>query len=553
MAITMKSYYTPETQASLTALMLNIVTHAKKHRKEALNALVEQGVCLSFFQGSHNAIILLARQGQYNAVNFLLTHYGQNPDHAVIGYALGGHSLYVNELLADGANIDFATQAYAQGGHQTEVNALLKQGAKSNAAVKGYAINGNTTQVNNLMTTQGLYLYEFALQGYAMGGHTKQITDLLKVVHDKLPNEVFFTAHVLSGYALSNRLEEINEFIKNMAPTVINEARRYTEPYLIQGVGIDLQRCHEMTLTDKMNLIKPLAIGGHAIAVNQFLDEYQLTHPSKQELDETYSMLFSAYLQGGHLVEAAAIKKHLVSLDMLLISSHWPLHLINATIDETSKLDTSVESIRIASESLFDGYDEYRPMPQPRLLRLMTFINDNELRKEVAYTALMHNSEDSMSSEEEHNDASSTESPLYNPILLKAERQHYFMQNYQLNYRQVTSLSIPGALIWLLQGQLTLLQSSTTTSLIPKEIFLEITSYVLGIPYHEAKALTIVMQSRIYHKARFFESPPHTNNNNNTQPSHTIASPSPTSRDLDEAETGMDQENAVTLGKRKHP
>lgn len=131
------------------------------------------------------------------------------------------------------------------------------------------------------------------------------------------------------------------------------------------------------------------------------------------------------------------------------------------------------------------------------------------------------------------------------------------MKTYQLNYRQITSLSFPGALIWLLQGQLTMIQSNNMKIRLPHEIFLEIASYVLGVPYQEAKALTEAMQIKCCGRIRLFDPVTiYTANNNNAQlapvKSAITSSPSPTNDHTLEGESGAKKDKGPMLGKRKH-
>ncbi len=548
----MKSYQTSASKEKARELISQICLYAKTQNKNALDALIQSGTCLSFFQGDNNAILLLAREGDASAVNYLLTNYKQNPDHAIKGYALGGHSKYVNELLANGASIDQAAQGYAQGGYHAEVLELLKQGAKIDVIVKGYAIGGHSAQVNEFLDPTTLHNYEIALQGYAMGGHVNQVSALLAEIHKTRPNEVYYSAHALSGYALAGRLSEVNALLASIDPTMTGEAIQFAEPYLVQAYGIDKEKFDKMSFETKSNMIKHLAIGGHANLVTQFLTENQTANQSIQALNEMKATLFSAYLQGGHLVEAAAIKKNLGAIDPVLISPHWPIQAIDTFVDETRKLDTSEGIIQIAAECQFAGYDELRPMPQQRLLRLMTFVNNDKLREEIADTALSY----AVDEDDQHE----TPSPAYshyNHLYQKAIRQHQLMKIYQLNYRQITSLSIPGALIWMLQGQLIILQLNNMKLRIPHEIFLEIASHVLGVPYQEAKALTEAMQTKFYGKTRLFDPvTTYTPNNNNAQlppvKSAITSSPSPTNDDTLEGETGAQKEKGPILRKRKH-
>ena len=198
--------------------LLNAICHLAKAKNTAglAKLLDNSGVLIDFQQGLYSPIMLLAEQGEHEAVEFLIRQFGASLDEAVFGYAAGGHETAVNALLAQGASLNEAVRGYAQGGHETAVNALLVQGAFRNQAILGYAKGGHETAVNALLA-QGASL-DAAAFGYARGGHETAVNALLAQGASR--------DYAVEGYAEGGYLSKTTNLSRLMALTDDIEFRR---------------------------------------------------------------------------------------------------------------------------------------------------------------------------------------------------------------------------------------------------------------------------------------------------------------------------------------
>ena len=72
----------------------------KKDIAELAFLLANAKVCIDFHYGHNTPIKFLAKEGEYEAVEFLLNHFRACRYEAAKGYAQGGHIMHVNMWLA---------------------------------------------------------------------------------------------------------------------------------------------------------------------------------------------------------------------------------------------------------------------------------------------------------------------------------------------------------------------------------------------------------------------------------------------------------------------
>lgn len=88
---------------------------AKKKDIETLKKKIrEEKICVDVKKGFYTPVMFLAQQGKEEAVTFLINEFNADRDYAVMGYAIGGHTNWVNDLLAKGANPKYEVRGYAQ-------------------------------------------------------------------------------------------------------------------------------------------------------------------------------------------------------------------------------------------------------------------------------------------------------------------------------------------------------------------------------------------------------------------------------------------------------
>lgn len=249
---------------------------AKKKDKTKLIEIVKKGNCLGIFEGNHNAIMLLAQEGNDDAVNFLIDTFNVSRNHAVEGYAMGGHFLLVKQQLKFGACINQAVYGYAQKGYIEQVNELMEQGASHDHAVAGYAIRGDREQVDKLIQ-QGANK-NIAVHHYACGGHTELVRHLL--------DQGAKQNSALSGYALRCDIERVNQLI------ALGADKNLSIGGYAQGGHIDQVKPFCAQDTVRSYIIKGLAQRGCAHWVSQ------LVHGYKDRFCAVYG-----YAKGGHFAQ----------------------------------------------------------------------------------------------------------------------------------------------------------------------------------------------------------------------------------------------------------
>jgi hypothetical protein len=105
---------TPEQDASQEALFLTIYTLAKKWDKEGTIEALSQRVkssssaSIHIFFNDHTPVMLLAKEGEKEAVQFLIDKFEASLNHAVLGAALAGHVELVWQLISQGASLNYA-------------------------------------------------------------------------------------------------------------------------------------------------------------------------------------------------------------------------------------------------------------------------------------------------------------------------------------------------------------------------------------------------------------------------------------------------------------
>jgi hypothetical protein len=217
------------------SLMINIYRLAKERNKKTLQEIVDSGKSISIFEGQYNAIMLLAKEGNVEAVDFLVSNFNASPYHALQGYALCGDEKKVNELLnllggkavcdairgyAQGGHVDkvnmlldmyrdcgydlegYDLEGYALGGHVNEVDKLIEAGAEPDFAVRGYAKSGRVNEVNKQIEADPEKIGK-ALLGYAEGGNVNELEELLRTSKLVLPNSelpVLIEHYLLGGH-----------------------------------------------------------------------------------------------------------------------------------------------------------------------------------------------------------------------------------------------------------------------------------------------------------------------------------------------------------------
>lgn len=172
-----------------------------KNEKE----LTKEKVATSSKGKGYTVITVLAKEKDYQAVDFLLQRFDANLNDAVFGAALSGDEAFTDKLLQRQAALAYAVRGAAAGGHKAFVNNLLGRGAGLQAeAAYGFGLGNHVEFVDDFIN-QDRTLIKDALQGAACGGHVELVNALIKR-GASLDDAVF-------GAAFGGHMNLVNELI----------------------------------------------------------------------------------------------------------------------------------------------------------------------------------------------------------------------------------------------------------------------------------------------------------------------------------------------------
>lgn len=200
--------------------VMKVYRLAKERKKDELEQMVEEGICLGVFERFYNAVMLLARDGDQKSVNFLLDKFMASPHHAIQGYAWGGHHHLVDAELKRGVPHVFAIQGYANAGN-TEMIATIDNRYKStshlykierdlNYEILGYAQTGLFDNATHPVTSRN-NSEKMLAQGAAMGGFHKKVTALITEPH----GEKKLIPYAILGYAQAGNFAAAKRLVRD--------------------------------------------------------------------------------------------------------------------------------------------------------------------------------------------------------------------------------------------------------------------------------------------------------------------------------------------------
>jgi hypothetical protein len=448
----MKRNNPENTSSSQETLFDKVYRLAKEKDEIALTKMVKEGSCISAFKGAYNPIMLLAKEGDSQSVEFLVNKFKGSRNHAVRGYAAGGHvDQVMNLLLTHGASINDAVKGYAMGGHVEQMDQLLPQGASINDAVKGYAMGGHVEQVDQLLLKKASI--DDAVESYAMGGHGKQVKQLIG------RGAKIETA--MRGYAMGGHIEQVNQLL----------------PQIMEDDALGYY-----------DALGGYAIGGHVEQVIQLLEQEEEGDDASEE-ESNDNFIICRYAIGGHVEQVDQILKQ-QGQDI-----NYPLHgyAIGGHVEQVNQLVAQIrrgidaDSVNIVVKGYeYGGYLSH----QENKLRLMSFTDNEMLRESLSGQSSLEDSEDGEVEDSEVEDSEGSEDSLI--LNAKATKLYKIRNDYQLDFNQSQSLTITGIRVWCLQGT-QLVKNGT----LPAEIFLLITSF-LGSTSAVIVGLTIYDANKIF-------------------------------------------------------
>ncbi|MFJ1270140.1 hypothetical protein ACD661_16400 [Legionella lytica] len=431
--------------ASLVQLVYQL---AKSKDQIELANLENEGFSLGVFYCADNAVMLLAKENNIEAVEFLLTRFNLSINYAAQGYAMGGHIRIVNQLIAQGASKDHAAKGFARGGYVDEVNQLIAQGANKDYAaegfgigghlheakqllaqgasrdktVRGFAVGGHGHEVNQLITEGANKNY--AIQGFAIGGHVREVK--------QLNTEVLDVNDALAGFAMGGHVHEVNQLMVQSRPIACTLMGYAEGGHILQIKQLMPQVSSSMSKND---LVISYARGGHVNAVNELIA--QGVGPE---------CALSGYASRGYLKEVNE-----------LLSQKGAAHYA----------DWAASSY---------GLGKY--INEANLLSLLSFTDAQELRTCIAEKYVMDLPDLRDPTHSEIQRKKIIEEYILQhlaPLMKKAEKLNQLMREKHLNLEQAKGYLSTAANVWAFQGQ----QLVREGKILP-EIYFHIFSFING-------------------------------------------------------------------------
>ncbi len=407
---------------------------------QELRHLTEK-VSINLSRGFYRPIMLLAKQGNVGAVNFLINNFGGSLDLAVMGYALGGNEEQVNGLLAAGADPLLALTGYAFSPLDCEkkITSLLHSQCLKNEEVytslliEGAAFHGNYVRVKILVKEfqnkpnrpdgNLSKLVAAAILGYAMGGHTEMVA----AMHNSKNSKEIFLNPALTGYAVMGLVKEVNNLI-NADKANFQDHINYVITHYAMGGNFSEVNNLLSRGASKQSAVHGYAWGGYSEKVNEMINI------SNTSVDDTMiSFAMMGYAKGGH-------------------------------IDQINQLVTR----GISEETACNFYVQYSTLINPRkILFLLSATKNNQLRKRLA-----------IAFEQRYPNTDMNLIQQKNLCLMN------IMKNTQLGFYEAKLFLKPEIIMWLIQGWKYLVEKDQK---IKPEDFYYITSLVLSVNYPSVK------------------------------------------------------------------
>ncbi|MFW2532812.1 MULTISPECIES: hypothetical protein [unclassified Legionella] len=420
---------------------------AKKNDVTELAQLEKEGFSLGAFYCEYNAVILLAKEKNIEAVELLLTRFNLSINYAVQGYAMGGHVRLVNQLIAQGASKNYAAKGFAIGGYVHEVNQLIAQGANKDYAAEGFGIGGHVHEAKQLIA-QGASRGK-ATRGFAIGGHVDAVNQLMAEGANK--------ANAIEGFAIGGRWREVKKL-----RTETGDENDALAGFAMGG--------HVYEVNQLMAQRRPIACvlmryaeGGHILQVKELIPQVR---PAMSKND-----LVISYARGGHVNPVNELIAQGAGPESALTG-----YASRGYLKEVNELLSKKGAACRNAEWAASCYGLGGHINEANLLHLMSFSDTHELRKCIAeqYVIDLLDLGQSTRGEKERKQIIE-EYILQNlaPLIKRAGKLNQLMRGYNLNFEQAKGYLSTAANVWAFQGQQLVIEGK-----ILPEIYFHIFSFI---------------------------------------------------------------------------
>ncbi|MHB1221199.1 MAG: hypothetical protein ACYC0J_04320 [Gammaproteobacteria bacterium] len=453
------------------ALFKKIYMLAKEKNKAVLAAMVADGLGISYQNST--VIELLAKEGDVESVEFLISEFHQSLNAAVLGYASGGYEMEMNRLIARGANIDEAVLGCARRNDYLAVETLLQQDASEEKALIGFAECGEVAKIQEFLTSGVDPTY--AGIGYVVSGQVEAAMELVEQhsvdlaamvcilakcgfeseINKLVNNDRDLLQWAVFGYAQGGYEEKVNECFKrelNSSEELALQAKA-ASGYAMDGFAHGFKPLLAQVSSIKPIVIMHCGISGHVdlllqLAVNQ------------REKDNAGRFLTN--------------KKHMWAIEILLknglnTKSVLDGYLKNKYIREANRFMQD-----LPPEEILRLCKKFGCLDEKNILKTLVNIEDRKIRKVLA-TAAQH------------------DKPILcaKQLLLKADGINELMQKHSITYKQALAYLSPAVNHWIFKGQ------DWVRAGLPIELYLGVICTLTGCSRKDAIQIVDVANERL--------------------------------------------------------
>lgn len=341
----------------------HICNLAIQQNKKQLKTLIKQNTNLSLNCKSFTPLMKLAYKGLDEAVDFLLGEFQLEPNHAILGYALGANKVKVEAFLKIGACPTHAAKGYVMSNNLQEAYALIDRGAVPGKIVFNLAQKGYVEEVwKYYRKFPSETLLHNAICGYASAGNDSEVKELSRLC---LKN---WRRHAVKGYAMGGHITRVNEYLLNASL----QERMMFEKAAIRGYifGEHFEFLQAINTANSEIIVAALyafAFKGY----NESVKKLFLSHPSA---DQYLIASISGYAAGGHHFETLNCLEKVPEFDKLAaehaaMSNHTCLlNKIIETYDYKESIGGGISGFIRGEE--YNSFSQYLPHSQFQQYRL---------------------------------------------------------------------------------------------------------------------------------------------------------------------------------------
>lgn len=254
-----------------------ICRFAKEKNQQGLDNLIKYGYQIDS-SNMENPLFSLARLGEIEALEFLLTQFKIDTKQAIIIYAYGNFVTKVEDIIIQHPTYTYeAIYGYALASHKEKVQMMLrKEPSIATSAITGYAIVGEVEEVNSLCKKYP-WLISKAIEGYVIGRKlepllTLQNAELVAELCGQYGDQLFFNKYcqemkleqndimnlqecydygsrgkkIFFGHEFSNRIFTIislNNNLNNLTYRFYRSGRSSDDHFQYQRTWFPMQNC----------------------------------------------------------------------------------------------------------------------------------------------------------------------------------------------------------------------------------------------------------------------------------------------------------------------